>query len=554
MSGLRIFVPICKVDEKKRLVYGRLSEEITDKSGEILDYESSKPAFQKWSDEQFEASGGKSKGNLREMHESIAAGKFTDITFNDETKSIEGVAKVVDDASWDKVLQGVLTGFSIGGRYTNTWPDPNNPNLKRYTPELAEVSLVDNPCVPTATFQFIKEDGSTELRKFNTHEVSMTEEQTAKQAATTEIKDVAANTAPASELVKAEDAAERPQDKGGVVQGFMAKDGTFHLKKADALKRNIEVDAESLAAPAIEAVKNLTEAIAKADVKDDKKPEDAKEKEDEEDKTEGKEGDDKESDAKDEPKDKKKKKAKSKKSASAEGVKKGMYAVARLADLLQSLDYLHECCEREEDHEGDDSTVPAKLEAALSALGDILKQMTQEEVDELLSGEDDDDMPCMFMSAKSGDLSKRGAALSAATKGHIDKMYKSASDHMDEMGKCYKALGMGDADKNDDDKAEKNTSVVLENNALKKVLGDLAPQIEALTKRVEAQQAEIKKLADQPLAPKGALRAVEKATDGGNVSDGDAVTKAQDLLKGMSTEEVNMVLMKTALSKPMIKN
>jgi len=32
---------------------------------------------------------------------------------------------------------------------------------------LSEVSLVDNPAVPTATFEVIKQDGSIECRKFN---------------------------------------------------------------------------------------------------------------------------------------------------------------------------------------------------------------------------------------------------------------------------------------------------------------------------------------------------------------------------------------------------
>lgn len=82
---MTLFIPITKIDKAKRLVYGRLSQEVADKSGEILDYETSKPAFQKWSDEQFKASGGKSRGNLRAMHDKIAAGIFTDITFDDGT-------------------------------------------------------------------------------------------------------------------------------------------------------------------------------------------------------------------------------------------------------------------------------------------------------------------------------------------------------------------------------------------------------------------------------------------------------------------------------------
>ncbi len=162
-----LFIPITKVDVAKRLVYGTLSEEIPDKAGEILDYESSKPAFMEWSQQFQEASGGKSLGNVRAMHGNIAAGKLTDIQFDDENKRIEGVAKVVDDDAWNKVLEGVYTGFSIGGGYTRRWPDPQNPALMRYTPTLSEVSLVDNPAVPTATFSVIKNDGSRELRYFS---------------------------------------------------------------------------------------------------------------------------------------------------------------------------------------------------------------------------------------------------------------------------------------------------------------------------------------------------------------------------------------------------
>jgi len=161
-----LFIPITKVNVAQRLVHGTLSEEIPDKTGEILDYASAKPAFQEWSRQFEEASGGKSLGNVRAMHGNIAAGKLTDIHYDDENKRIEGVAKVVDEDAWQKVLEGVYTGFSIGGGYTKRWQDTENPALMRYTPSLSEVSLVDNPAVPTATFSVIKHDGSTELRRF----------------------------------------------------------------------------------------------------------------------------------------------------------------------------------------------------------------------------------------------------------------------------------------------------------------------------------------------------------------------------------------------------
>lgn len=165
---MSLFIPISKVDVAQRLVYGTLSEEIADKSGEILDYATAKPAFEKWSEDFRQASGGKSLGNVRAMHGSIAAGKFTDIAYDDDAKKIEGCAKIVDDIEWNKVLEGVYTGFSIGGGYARRWVDPNDSKLMRYTPVLAEVSIVDNPCVPTATFDLIRADGSVEMRKFIT--------------------------------------------------------------------------------------------------------------------------------------------------------------------------------------------------------------------------------------------------------------------------------------------------------------------------------------------------------------------------------------------------
>jgi hypothetical protein len=163
---LRLFVPLTKVDVEKRLVYGTIAEEIPDKANEIMDYESARPEFQAWSAEIAKASDGRSVGNLRAMHGSVAAGKLETIAFDDAGKKIECCGKVVDDAEWAKVLEGVYTGFSMGGHYVKRWRDEENPQLTRYTPRPAEVSLVDNPCIPTATFEVVKEDGSVELRKF----------------------------------------------------------------------------------------------------------------------------------------------------------------------------------------------------------------------------------------------------------------------------------------------------------------------------------------------------------------------------------------------------
>jgi len=162
----RLFIPITKVDVAKRLVYGTIAEEVPDKSGEIMDYETARPEFEAWSAEIARASSGKSAGNLRAMHGSVAAGRLDRIVFDDTEKRIATVAKVVDEAEWNKVLEGVYTGFSMGGKYKKRWRDSARPDLTRYTPEPMEVSLVDNPCIPSATFEVLKDDGTTELRKF----------------------------------------------------------------------------------------------------------------------------------------------------------------------------------------------------------------------------------------------------------------------------------------------------------------------------------------------------------------------------------------------------
>jgi hypothetical protein len=166
MDDMKIFVPITKIDAAQRLVYGVVTAEAPDVSGEVCDYASTKPQYQKWSHNFASVTDGRSFGNLRAMHGHVAAGKLVEIAFNDEQKRIEICGKVVDDAEWQKVEEGVYTGFSQGGRYLKRWPDPDEPDLMRYTAEPLEVSLVDHPCLPEATFAVIKADGSTELRKF----------------------------------------------------------------------------------------------------------------------------------------------------------------------------------------------------------------------------------------------------------------------------------------------------------------------------------------------------------------------------------------------------
>ncbi|WP_298353983.1 hypothetical protein [Rhodoblastus sp.] len=163
---LQIFIPLRKADAAQRLIYGYATAELPDRSGEICDYASTKPFYEKWSEDFAKASGGKSFGNLRAMHGKVAAGKISSIAFNDEARRIEIAAKIVDDDEWRKIEEGVYTGFSQGGAYVKRWPDPDNPELTRYTAAPSEISLVDLPCLPEASFELVKADGARERRGF----------------------------------------------------------------------------------------------------------------------------------------------------------------------------------------------------------------------------------------------------------------------------------------------------------------------------------------------------------------------------------------------------
>ena len=155
-----IFIPLVKIDEEKRLVYARAAQEVPDKAGEIMDYATARPAFESWSKGYVDATGGLSKGNVRVMHQKHVAGKVAELSFNDADKAVDVCMKIVDDGDWKKCLEGAYTGVSVGGGYAKKWKDGG---LTRYTPDVRELSLVDNPCIPTARIvELVKMDGAVE--------------------------------------------------------------------------------------------------------------------------------------------------------------------------------------------------------------------------------------------------------------------------------------------------------------------------------------------------------------------------------------------------------
>jgi hypothetical protein len=140
-------MPIAKIDKERRTVSGFATLDNIDKQSDIVPTTVSIKAFQTF------------RGNLREMHQPIAVGKI--VNFRQEKFFDKGSDKLYNgvyvDAyiskgaqdTWEKVLDGTLTGFSIGGviKDSENSYDANMDKTIRIVKdyELHELSLVDNP-------------------------------------------------------------------------------------------------------------------------------------------------------------------------------------------------------------------------------------------------------------------------------------------------------------------------------------------------------------------------------------------------------------------------
>jgi phage head maturation protease len=146
-NSVNLTMPISKIDEEKRIVSGFATLDNIDKQGDRVLPEASQKAFANF------------RGNVRLMHQPIPAGKVvsfrSDTFFDPETsKQYTGVfvdayvSKGAQDI-WEMVLDGTLTGFSIGGAIKDTDNELDEESnktvrvIKEY--DLVELSLVDSP-------------------------------------------------------------------------------------------------------------------------------------------------------------------------------------------------------------------------------------------------------------------------------------------------------------------------------------------------------------------------------------------------------------------------
>ena len=146
-ENLHLSVPFTKVNRENRTVSGFATLDNVDQTGDVVTAEASMSAFENF------------RGNLREMHQPLAVGKvvsFKPETFYDQ-KSKEFyngvyvtsyISKGAQD-TWEKVLDGTLSGFSIGGKIKTSDNEVNKSTgqsvrfIKEY--DLIELSIVDSP-------------------------------------------------------------------------------------------------------------------------------------------------------------------------------------------------------------------------------------------------------------------------------------------------------------------------------------------------------------------------------------------------------------------------
>lgn len=147
------FIPIAKVDEDERMVYGFASTPDLDSDGEVITVDAIKNALPSYLQ----------YPTLREMHQPKVAGtvKSTDI---DDKNGLYIGAKVVSDEAWKMVKEGVYRGFSIGGNVVRRAGNVINQL------DLIEISLVDVPANKKAKIELWKKDNSVSNSLYSQHD------------------------------------------------------------------------------------------------------------------------------------------------------------------------------------------------------------------------------------------------------------------------------------------------------------------------------------------------------------------------------------------------
>lgn len=132
-------------DDGSLMVSGIASTEAVDADGEVVTAEAMRKALPSYLQ----------CGTVREMHQPIAAGRQISAFVDDDGKT-HFTAKIVDKNTVQKIKEGVLKGFSIGGKLVRRVGNQITELI------LKEISVVDLPNNPESFFSVVKFDKPNE--------------------------------------------------------------------------------------------------------------------------------------------------------------------------------------------------------------------------------------------------------------------------------------------------------------------------------------------------------------------------------------------------------
>jgi phage head maturation protease/predicted nucleic acid-binding Zn-ribbon protein len=146
-DSIRTSVEFSKINKQKRLISGWATIDNVDTENDVVTAEASVDAFNR------------ARGNLREMHKKDSAvGRIVSFKQKEfqapDGKTYNGIfvtARISEGAenTWLKVLDGTLSGFSIGGEIVEaeeTFNKDSGDKIRKVTKyDLNELSVVDNP-------------------------------------------------------------------------------------------------------------------------------------------------------------------------------------------------------------------------------------------------------------------------------------------------------------------------------------------------------------------------------------------------------------------------
>lgn len=492
--NLRVFADITKVDPDLRMVYGYASTTSLDSQNERI----SKAALEKALPDYMRFA------NIREMHQNSAVGVAKEADF--DGKGIYIGAKVVDDTAWVKVKEGVYKGFSIGGKSISKVNDEIT-DLR-----ITEISLVDRPANPECIIDLFKAENNEQ----GNEESMEKKDQTIKKATpikwTCGVEDshIHATEDHAELCIKShlekieaqalEKVAEREdvnpkegENKYGDVKFADEENKKYPIDTEEHIKAawnyiNKEKNADKYSAEDLKTIKARIVSAWKSKIDKDGPP------------------------------------SASEKSELITDVKKGMYEVSSLANILQQLDCLQQCTEWEAKNEQDNSVVPSRLKQSVKELADILRSMVDEETAEMTNdkeseGQDaEQESVAMEMADKPKDIQKAGARHSKEDMARVQTLHDMAI----QLGACCPTMGAEaeideKSDSYDGEGIEQKAAATgqgqkSENADLKKI-DELNNTIKSAQKENATLKKKIEELSNTVLPAKGVTKAVAVAKE-----------------------------------------